>query len=248
MLGILLKKIGLTIAFLAVLLMATSPIVLADIDVTERYSTNWCGYVATAPTPFTSVSASWTVPPVESPPATAYSGIWVGIGGWYRNSNKIIQVGTEQDVLSGDASYSVWYEVYPKAPVNVGSVSPGDSVSVEIYENLGNPPTWHITITVDSEQILNMGVKAKTNFAAEATAEFIVERPLLVIGHQTAPLADFGTVQFTGCTVMANGDSLGLGSLTSAYKVTMTSDGSSGGTILAYPDALSGDSFTVTWG
>jgi hypothetical protein len=244
------KKIGLTIAFLAVLLMATSPIVLADIDVTERYSTNWCGYVATAPTPFTSVSASWTVPPVESPPATAYSGIWVGIGGWYRNSNKIIQVGTEQNVIGGVASYSVWYEVYPKAPVPLGSVSPDDTVTVDIHENNGNPPTWHIKITVtgQSEPILDTDVKAKTNFAAEATAEFIVERPLLLVGHQTATLADFETVQFTDCQVTANGEPSGLGSITSAFKVTMTSNGAIDGTVLASPSDLSGNGFTVTWG
>jgi hypothetical protein len=250
MLRIFMKKIALSLAFLAVLLMAISPIASATTAVTDKYSTNWCGYVATAPTPFTSVSASWTVPTLTEDSATAYSGIWVGIGGWYRNSNKLIQVGTEQDVLSGDSSYSVWYEVYPKAPVNIGSISFRDSVTAQISENTGNPPTWHITITdtTNSTTLLDTDVKAKTNFAAEATAEFIVERPLLVVGHQTAPLADFTSVTFNDCTVTANDVSSGLGSLTSAYNVIMTSDGTSSGTILAYPDALSGDSFSVNWG
>jgi hypothetical protein len=238
------KKIGLSIAFLAVLLMAISPIVAA-LTPTPKYSTNWCGYVATAPTPFTSVNASWIVPTVALSPTPAYSGIWVGIGGWYRNSNKLIQAGTEQDVIGGVASYSVWYEVYPKAPVNVATISYGDTVTVEIYENAGNPPTWHIKITVtgEAEPILDTDVKIKTNFAAEATAEFIVERPLLVIGHQTATLADFGTVTFNDCTVNGNG----LGSITSAYNVTMMSTGTSSGTTLAYLSDISGDSLTVTW-
>jgi hypothetical protein len=245
MLGILLKKIGLTIAFLAVLLMATSPIVLAD--VTQKYSTNWCGYVATDPNPFTSVSASWTVPSVAPDSTQAFSGIWVGIGGWYRNSNKIIQVGTEQDVLSdGPPSYSVWYEVYPKAPVTVATISDGATVNVEISENTGNPPTWHIKITVtgETEPILDTDVKAKTNFAAEATAEFIVERPLLLIGHQTTTLVDFGAVTFNDCSINDND----LGSITGALNVTMTSDGTSSGTTLAYLSDISDDSLTVTWG
>ena len=237
------KKILLTLACLSLAtLMLTLP-AACGLGVISKYTVNWSGYVAYAPTPFTSVSATWTVPTVTGS-APAFSAIWTGIGGWYRNSNKLIQAGTEQDALSGGNSYVAWYEVFPQAPVSVGSVNPGDSITVTISENAGNPPSWHITIKDGANKLADLDVKAKTNLAAEATAEFIVERPLLVVGHQIAPLATFGTVTFTSCTTN-NG---GLNSLTSAYAVTMTSDGTSTGTVLAYPsNPPVGNSFTVSW-
>jgi hypothetical protein len=244
------KKTSFAISCLAMItLMAVWPAVSA-LTTTNQNSVNWSGYIATAPTPFTSVSATWTVPSVTGS-TTAFSSAWVGIGGVYRNSNKLIQAGTEQDIISGTPVYTVWYEVYPKPPVTVGTISSGDSVTVSISENSGNPPSWHIKITAvndNNEPIVSLSqdidVKAKTNFAAEATAEFIVERPLLVVGHQIAPLAEFSSVTFSGCTTSQDG----LSSLDQALAVTMTSDGTSTGTTLASPDnSLSGDSFTISW-
>ncbi len=237
------KKEILALSSIAMMtLMIILPAVSA-ITITPEYTTNWSGYVATAPTPFTSVSASWTVPTVTAASTPAFSAIWTGIGGWYRNSNKLIQAGTEQDVTSGGTSYFAWYEVYPKAPVNLATVNAGDSVTVSIYENKGNPATWHITITVNSIKLLDTDVRAKTNFASEASAEFIVERPLLVLGHQLASLADFTDITFSNC----NAGSTGLGSVNSALAVTMTRSGTSSGTTLASPTTLSGNGFTVTW-
>lgn len=189
------------------------------------------------------MSASWVIPSVTSTSTPAFSAIWTGIGGWFRNGNKLIQAGSEQDVLSGGAKYSVWYEIYPKAPVTVTTANVGDSVFVSIFENAGRPNTWHITIQINSVTKLSSDFRVNTNFAAEATAEWIVERPLLVLGHQIAPLADFGTATFSSCTV--NGE--GLSSQTSAIEVTMTRDGTSSGTLLTQPSALSGNSFSVVW-
>ena len=225
-------------------LMLTLPMASA-LTVTTTTSLNWSGYVATAPTPFTSVSATWTVPSVSSTSPPAYSSVWVGIGGYYVNSNKLIQAGTAQNVLSGGSTvYYVWYEVYPKAPVYVASVSAGDSITVDIHQESLKPSTWHIVITKDSTAtLLNKVVKVKANFAAEATAEFVVERPLIRIGNQLTPLANFGSVTFSGCSTNQGG----LGSLDNA-KVIMTSDGTSSGTPLATPSSLdTTNSFTVTW-
>ncbi len=234
------KKALLTTAVFSITtLMLTLPAASA-LTVTDMYSLNWSGYVAYAPTPFTSVSATWTIPEVTGS-TTAYSAIWTGIGGWYRNSNKLIQAGSEQDITSATEQYSVWYEIFPQFPVTVATVAPGDTVAVSISENTGKPNTWHITITVNSNTKLNSDFKVNTNFAAEATAEWIVERPLLVVGHQIAPLADFVTTTFSSCTASGTG----LSALTEAYKVTMTSDGTSTGTALATPTSLSGNSFTV---
>lgn len=240
------KKLIPFILFAIILTLLIIPVPISA-DVTTTYSTNWAGYIATtsATTPFTSVSASWQVPSVSTTPKPAFSSAWVGIGGVYRNGSKLIQAGTEQDVASdGTATYSAWYEIYPQFPVTVATVSPGDTIFVEISKVEGKPPElWNITITDNGSTILDKNIKVNPNFASTASAEFIVERPLLVVGHQIAPLADFGSMTFNNCATSQGG----LGGLNS-IEVFMTSDGTSSGTPLASPSNISGTSFTVTYG
>ncbi len=216
-------------------------------SVTTTYSSNWAGYVATTSTstPFTSVSATWKVPKVSDTPSPAFSSAWVGIGGAYRNSSKLIQAGTEQDVASdGSVTYSAWYEIYPQFPVTVGTVNAGDTIFVSISKLPGKPPaTWNITMKDGTTTLLDMNFKVNPNFASTVSAEFIVERPLLVVGHQVAPLADFGKVTFSGCSTNLGG----LGSLKSR-EVFMTRDGTATGTPLASPGNLSGNTFSVSYG
>jgi hypothetical protein len=227
-------------------LLASIPIAQA-ITITTGYSKNWSGYVITAHSPFTSVTATWAVPTVASAPAPSYSSTWIGIGGVYINSNQLVQAGTEQDVKpDGTKAYFAWYEVYPKFPVVAGDVAPGDFITTTVYKLSGSPPTWHITMTDTSTgtTLIDRDVRVKTNFAAEASAEFIVERPLIRVGNQLTPLADFGTVEFSNCTTN-QGD---LDSPAQATRVVMTDDGTSSGAVLASPSALSGNNFSVDWG
>ena len=63
---------------------------------------------------------------------TQYSGAsatWIGIDGGPASSGSIIQTGTVQLTGGGATSYAAWYELYPAAPVTVGGVSPGDTMS-----------------------------------------------------------------------------------------------------------------------
>jgi len=219
--------------------------VLASPTVTTTYSKNWSGYIGNNPHPFNSISASWTVPAVATPSHPSYSSVWIGIGGAYQNSNKLVQAGTEQDVNSdGSTTYYAWYEIYPKLPVNLGPVAPGDSISTSIYRTPGSPPTWHITMidTTADRTLIDTDIKLKTNFASQASAEFIVERPLIRVGNQLTPLADFNSVTFTNCET----DQGSLSALGDVTKVIMTDDGTSSGTHLATPGSLSGDDFSVT--
>jgi Peptidase A4 family len=202
--------------------------------VTTAYSTNWSGYVATGPSPYTSVSASWTVPSVSGT-STAYSAVWVGIGGADRNSNRLIQAGTEQDILSnGTARYFAWHEVYPRPSVLVAYISAGDSMSVTISQVAANASAWRILIVRNSVTILDLPVNLRANLATEATAEFIVERPSIRPTNQLTTLANFGTVTFSDC----NTNQGALASLTSAYMVIMTSNATRSGAYLAQPGAL----------
>ena len=59
------------------------------------------------------VAGSWVVPTVSTK-TNGYSSVWVGIDGY--SSSTVEQIGTEEDVVNGKATYYAWYEMYPSAP------------------------------------------------------------------------------------------------------------------------------------
>ena len=239
------KRAAAPICMLLVSVLLVLPRGSALPTVTTAYSANWSGYVATEPFPYTSVSANWTVPSVSAT-STAYSAVWVGIGGADRNSNRLLQAGTEQDVLSnGSARYFAWHEVYPRPSVLVAYVSAGDSITVTISQVPANASAWRILIVRNSVTILGLTVNLRANLATEATAEFIVERPSIRPTNRLTTLANFGTVTFSGCNTSQGA----LSSLTSAYMVIMTSNATRSGTYLAQPGALdeATNSFSVLY-
>jgi hypothetical protein len=215
------------------------------------YSNNWSGYAAVSSTSFDSVSAAWKVPDVASSQEPRYSSIWVGIGGFVERGNRLIQAGTEQDVESnGHKDFYAWFEALPRPPVTVGQVSPGDTVSTQIYKVPGSLSVWHVKLTKESGGVVTTlvddDVAIRTNSASRASAEFIVEAPTVVSGRATVqllPLANFGSVTFANCSTSQG--SLGS-SATNLYRLAMTSDGTKQGKVLATTGALSSDSFTVT--
>ena len=100
-------------------------------------STNWSGYAAetnlNAPASgsVSAVTGTWTVPTVTGS-GTAYSSVWVGIDGY--SSSTVEQLGTEQDVVNGQAQYYAWYEMYPSNSVNITTltVQPGNTISASV--------------------------------------------------------------------------------------------------------------------
>src|SRR5262245_59485292 len=93
-------------------------------------STNWAGYAATGGG-FTTVTSTWTQPTATCTSATTYSSFWVGLDG--DGSNTLEQTGTEADCSGGHASYSAWYEMYPKYPAYVNiAVHPGNSFTATV--------------------------------------------------------------------------------------------------------------------
>ncbi len=221
----------------------------------DLYSNNWSGYAAvaapssTTATAFDSISASWTVPEVTSALAPAYSSAWIGLGGFLQRGDRLVQAGTEEDVASdGSKNYYAWLEALPRPAVNVGHVLPRDIINVRINRVGNSKSTWHITLSRESKGIIDTLVDndftIRTKTVSSGSAEFIVEAPAMVSGRtvsQFLPLADFEKVSFTNCTTNVGG----LGSLTNLYKITMTSDGTKDGRLLASPTALADDGFSV---
>ena len=200
--------------------------------ITNSTSSNWSGYAVTG-NRFTSISASWTEPTVTCT-ATGYSSFWVGLDG--DTSSTVEQTGTDADCAGTTPTYYAWYEMYPKFPVNLPNpVSPGDTMTASVVtDGVGN-----FTLTIsDTNQGWTFTTNAKLKSAKLASAEVIAEAPSGRGG--VLPLANFGSVSFTGAT--ANG--VALDSLPNLDPITMVS----GSTVKAQPSkTIHSGSFSVTW-
>jgi len=168
-----------------------------------KISPNWAGYMVvsdlSSPAPMVAVvNGSWTVPSVTGT-SDSYSAVWIGIGGQYDTT--LVQAGTLQDWVNGQAEYSAFYEALPAGLITIDSinVSPGDviSVSISLVDSAAN--IWSIELLDGTT-----GQSFQTSLAYGSTqlsAEWIVERPTLVADNQIATMPDFGSIQFTGCIV-----------------------------------------------
>ena len=192
-------------------------------SVIQSQSTNWSGYaLTTSPGAVSTVSGSWTVPTVTASTrkGTDYSAVWVGIDGF--NSSTVEQIGTEQDAsANGATSYYAWYEMYPAGSVNITStnyrtgvttdpVKPGDAVTASVAYTGTNQFTLTINDTTQGwsystvQQMGSSGRHGGGSQAQRSSAEWVVEAPSM---GGILPLANFGTVTFTGAAATISGSS-----------------------------------------
>ncbi|MFD5464209.1 G1 family glutamic endopeptidase [Kitasatospora sp. NPDC127059] len=195
-------------------------------------SSNWSGYTATGGK-FTAVSADWVQPAVSCTSTDAWSAFWVGLDG--DGSKTVEQIGTEADCSSGAPVYSAWYEMYPAYPTDLKNpVRPGDHFTASVTTN----GSGSFTLTLRNTTAGWSRVVAKSlKDAALASAEVVAEAPSSLFG--VLPLADFGTVDFTGAAV--NGHPLGA---SNPASVDMAEDGVAKATT---SELSSGTDFSVTW-
>jgi hypothetical protein len=228
---------------------------------TSSTSTNWSGYAATGAT-FTDVKGSW-VQPTATCTATAaapvngkgnghgnghggggggktqntYSSFWVGLDGY--SSNTVEQTGTDADCSGTTPVYYGWYEFYPAFPINLPDrVDPGDSMTGEVSVSGGI-----VTVTLhDANKGWTEQASQSSSGYALSSAEWIAEAPS---SGQVLPLADFGTVDFSGASAIGGGKTGSIGAFTPDQLTMVTSSGQ----IKAQPSALNnrGDGFSVTW-
>jgi Peptidase A4 family len=210
------------------------------------FSTNWSGYSAfQTGTTFTDVKGTWVQPSANCPSRKAqYSSFWVGIDGY--NSSTVEQTGTSADCQGkNNPVYYAWYEMYPAPPVNLSmTITPGDTITAEVSAS-GSTFTLSITnvttgATFTTQQTLNG--------AAKSSAEWVAEAPsLCFVQCRVAPLANFGTVNFSGSFTTGNGHtgSISDSAWTNDQIVMVTNHGA----VKAQPSALSpdGTAFSVTW-
>jgi hypothetical protein len=215
-------------------------------QVSSVESLDWAGYTITesASNPqqeVTAVSASWTVPAVADSTGDTFSAAWVGIGGFVDKT--LIQTGTEQDSINGQAVYSVWYEMLPNDSVNIDAinVSAGDVISASIRLLDSGTNEWSIQIS----DVTN-GQGFSQNFIYNSTrlsAEWIVERP--TVNNRISALADFGSITFTGMGVTVNQNDGAISNF--PYSQVVMNNQQSVELASVSPISASGSSFTVNY-
>jgi hypothetical protein len=200
-------------------------------------SSNWSGYaVSGSDGSFNSVSASWTQPTATCDGGgDQYAAFWAGLDGF--NSNSVEQTGTDSDCDGGTPDYYGWYEMYPANPVYfTDPVSSGDSMSASVTFN-SSDSTYTLVLT-DSTQGWTETENEQESGLANSSAEVITEAPSSDSG--VLPLADFGTVNYTGST--DNGQSMDSQNPTEIIMV-----GNSGDQLDTTSPMDSAGDFSNTW-
>lgn len=210
-------------------------------------------------------TASWTQPKVTVRGFhNAYSEAFLGMNDQNGEGEGVEQdnpqVGTEADSIGGKARYYAFYT--PPHGANCfndcaqfrfpNTVKPGDHLSAFITVSHGDQPADHFTIKLaDTRYRKNLPPLRWTqtvsfNCPAAAYPEFVsagVGAPQNPVGN-VVPLADFGTVRFTG--VQVNGEVIGgYQGLSSKWNDYL----SPSDRIIASPSAITGNggTFTTTW-
>jgi Peptidase A4 family len=182
----------------------------------EAESTNWSGYAVTGGDgAFSSVSASWKQPTASctSRRSDTYAAFWVGLDGY--SSDSVEQTGTLIECVGTTAEYFGWYEMYPAGLVTYSStVRPGDSFSASV--TFSGSDTYTLVLKDSTEGWTQTKVVNQSGLD-RSSAEVITEAPCCTSSGGILPLADFGTVSYTGSA--DNGSSMGTQSPTEIVMI-----------------------------
>jgi hypothetical protein len=136
-------------------------------------TSNWSGYEvggyqATTTTPYTVVTATWTVPKVEYGQTKRsfsffgysgweYSSTWVGVGGFCTSpgcstvDSSLIQLGTEQDAsMFRQTQYYAWIELLPANPIVISASNPTNCQSLSCANPVAPGDVITATLTCNS--------------------------------------------------------------------------------------------------
>ena len=165
----------------------------------------------------TSVTGTFTVPAVSGPGSVggfpADVSVWVGIDGYTSNTVEQIGISGSFDSSTNTASYSAWWELYPRVSNTIHgvTVSAGDTITASV-EYLGGG-SFNLSIQdLKNGQSFSIVARAPVNgpdAAQRNSAEWVVERAATIYkGYLTIlPLATFSpAVTFSGESFTAGGN------------------------------------------
>jgi peptidase A4-like protein len=230
-----------------------------------QLSSNWSGYIVPSSSVITEASGRFTVPHLNcSKTKNGGESMWVGTGGAGSSTGDLLQTGVRSDCSNGVQVDNVgWWELLPPLPeedFHTMSVAPGDAIQATVMQNPDH--SWTTRVDDVTKGISGMmttggvygtvldsspttwlhqeGTSSNLSYTGAYTAEWIVEAFEDISTKNLVPLANFGTVAFTGMTT-----SLPSWSLTSGEQVGL----GSGPLLLAAPSAAdaTGRGFSVTY-
>lgn len=204
-----------------------------DLNVTTTETltnTNWSGYIEGASTAFTSISGTFNVPSIPTTTSESAS-TWVGIGGW-NGDNNLIQAGVSENRVNGQTTDEAWWETIGSIgssqlipPQNQFTVSPGDTINVNVWQNGGS---WEATLDdVTSGQSFAAQI---TNYTGnDLTGEWITEG-----GGGNPAMFYNGSVNYSNLAASQAGSGMTDLSMNSSFGTSMAS-------------AISGSGFNTTY-
>ncbi|WP_054970513.1 G1 family glutamic endopeptidase [Alicyclobacillus ferrooxydans] len=166
-------------------------------------SGNWSGYIDTPSTStgYTSISGSWTVPNISGTESSV-AAQWIGLGGV--TNHDLLQMGTMEQFQNGQPVADIFWEKLPTAAKPVMTVPIGSTIQAKVSKVSGS--TWDITFTVKPPSgnaiTKTIPVSVSNSYAqgVSTSAEWISEDPSNG-NHNLYPLANMGTVNYSGATV-----------------------------------------------
>lgn len=206
-------------------------------------NTVWGGYTEQVNAPYNTVGASWTLPTLSGVTTSAVA-IWVGFDGLggYTGGNTVEQCGFDCFNSAGTFLYYPWTEPYPAqteywSPTAYPCAG-GDAVSASVtwdgaYFNFtlsDSTKGWTYTeqkglVAAQIEEQQSGRSQPLTSPICRASAQIIVE-------DLEPPLANFGTITFTGITP----------TMTSPIKEVIVNTNTD-----ISVSTISGGSFSITW-
>lgn len=188
----------------------------------------------------TDVKGTWQVPFVTGN-SNAWSSAWVGIDGY--SSATVEQIGTDQDTSKRSTAYYAWYEMYPGPSMLIQdfAVNPGNLINAEV-RYIGSD---QYVLSLSNTSTGRSFQTTQTLVGQRSSAEWVMEAPS---SGTILPLANFGTIDFSGCSATIDGVS-GPISAWPNDPMTMVGGNKKRTYTKAAPSALSaaGDAFSVTW-
>ena len=196
---------------------------------TSRTTPNWAGYVLTNSSA-RSLSSQIIVPPIHSPCSqNVYSRFWIGYNG-IRDTTYLPQIGIAADCYRPDATgtpacansrvpnYRLWFELNPHVPsedICDIHIRPGDKISLTIQTSAADvslaitlvlpdgtvSDTWFRTFTAGQKVTTGKQTFRLPKKLTYDSLECIAEAPTEA-GKAYLPLANFGTVEFNGCSAI----------------------------------------------
>lgn len=192
---------------------------LLDLDarIHRQYSSNWAGAVLIG-TGYSSVTAEFTVPRPQYPTGSASNtqycaSAWVGIDG-DTCTTAILQAGIDFCILGSSVTYSAWYEWYPDYAHNFDgiNISAGDVIRVTVDATSLTAGTATVENISTRQSVTHTFTGGVDGSLCEYNAEWIVED--FQMNGSLVPLANFGTVTFTGAEARTGNSIVGPGDAT----------------------------------